>query len=424
MSTDSPAERAGVPYERGDINSNSADDLTKLSEAWRHLRGRWGADEQSVHLLSGLDRAMHIEPDELGLLDDELASAVLGEDLRMLALEHLGGDPERHDVFVANRTTAGLLVISELAIKTGDAVIGVSPRYSHPAVARAVARTGASFTDVVGVSGLRDALAAGGQLDVLFVTRLAVSYEILEQREIEEAIAMARARGATVIIDDAGGARVGPAVFDQPRLLELDVDAGVTGLDKYGTTGPRVGLIGGKRELVAAVRTRAYEMGLEARQMLFPAIVKSLRQYRPERVRELVEATREIGRALATRISANRILETPVSVQLRGEDILEMAMERAGLTEAPCVPVEATAGLAMLMLRDHGIVSVHFAGVPPGTSALLFKFISPENLQRFGGAAQFAEAVDHSLGTLGGVLGDPKQLRELLLGGGDPSSQS
>ena len=417
MSVDPTASGPGVPYARGDIIGSSADDLTKLAEAWRHVRSRWaqgGGDD--VHLLSGLDRAMHIEADDLGMLDDELASALLGDELRELGLEHLGGDPDKHDIFVCNRTTAGLLVMAELALGQGDVVIGISPRYSHPAVARAVARTGARFVEAQGLNGLREALAAEGKVDVLWVTRLAVSYEILDQGDLEEAISMARARGARVLVDDAGGARVGPAIFDQPKMLELGVDAGVTGLDKYGTTGPRVGLIGGDKAFVAQIRTRAYEMGLEARQMLFPAITRSLRQYRPERVRELVETTRSIGVALATRISANRILETPVSVHLRGEDILEMAMERASLEVAPCVPFEATAGLAMLMLRDHGIVSVHFAGVPPGTSALLIKFIPPEALAKLGGPERFAQAVDESLDKLAELMARPEDLKTLVLG--------
>ncbi len=420
MSADPSASGPGVPYARGDIISSSADDLTKLAEAWRHVRSRWaqsGGDD--VHLLSGLDRAMHIEADDLGMLDDELASALLGDELRELGLEHLGGDPAKHDIFVVNRTTAGLLVMAELALGPGDVVIGVSPRYSHPAVARAVARTGARFVETQGLTGLREALAAEGKVDVLWVTRLAVSYEILDQGDLEEAISMARGRGARVLVDDAGGARVGPAIFGQPKMLELGVDAGVTGLDKYGTTGPRVGLIGGDKAFVAQIRTRAYEMGLEARQMLFPAITRSLRQYRPERVRELVATTKSIGVALATRISANRILETPVSVQLRGEDILEIAMERASIEVSPCVPFEATAGLAMLMLRDHGIVSVHFAGVPPGTSALLIKFIPPEALDKLGGPDRFAQAVDESLDKLAELMARPEDLKTLVLGADD-----
>jgi len=35
--------------------------------------------------------------------------------------------------------------------------------------------------------------------------------------------------------------------------------------------------------------------------------------------------------------------------------------------------------------RDPGIVSVHFAGLPPGTAALMVKCLPPDVLERFGG---------------------------------------
>ena len=191
---------------------------------------------------------------------------------------------------------------------------------------------------------------------------------------------------------------------------------GATGLDKYGTTGPRVGLLGGDHELIARMRIRAFEMGLEARQMLYPAVVRSIEGYSAQKVRDRVAATQGVADALKTRISANRLFETPVTVQLRAEDILELAQERAGVDSAPIVPYEATAALAMLMLRDHGIMTVHFAGIPPGTSAMMIKFLSPEILQELGGAERFAEALDQSLDSLAGMLGDEASLRSLILG--------
>ena len=66
-----------------------------------------------------------------------------------------------------------------------------------------------------------------------------------------------------VYVDDAGWARVGPALFDQPRTLQLGVDVVATGLDKYGTVGPRLGVMAGEKSLVSRIRARAFEMGME-----------------------------------------------------------------------------------------------------------------------------------------------------------------
>jgi L-seryl-tRNA(Ser) seleniumtransferase len=386
-----------LPYERGLLIRTTADDVAKLAAARRIVAERHATG--TLFDFTGLDRALDTPPD--APLDDELAPALYGERLTALALEHLGGDPERHDVFLANRTTAALVAAMQVLVAPGDVVGGISAGYSHPAVARAVRLAGGELVD----GAVPDDAAA------VVVTRLAVTYEALSTAELEAAISRARELGASILVDDAGGARVGPAVLGQPKTLELDVDAGVTGLDKYGTSGPRLGLLGGRTDLVARIRARAIEFGLEARPLFYPAVVRSLEQYRPERVRELVATTTEVAQAMVKRLGEWPV-RTPVAVKLEGEDILA-ELERRGAVDSSLVPVEATAGLAMLLLRDHGILTVHFAAIPPGTSALLLKFIRPETLARFGGAAGFAEAVDASLQELARVF-SADELRGLL----------
>jgi L-seryl-tRNA(Ser) seleniumtransferase len=297
-------------------------------------------------------------------------------------------------------------------VRPGDTVLGVSARYSHPVVVRAVKLAGGELVDTRGYDEFASHLDRDPQLVVL--TRLAVSYEVLPIDELEAIAAETNRLGVPLFVDDAGGARVGPAVFDQPRTLELGAVAGATGLDKYGTTGPRLGLLAGRADLVGRIRARGIELGLEARPMLYPAVVRSLERYSPTRVRDLVAATNDLGDALEAHFPwAER---TPVAVRLEGEAILAEAARRAGVhgTDCSLVPYEATAALAMLLLRDHGILTVHFAALPPGTSALLLKFVPPETLARFGGAERFAEAVDEALGELATLVTDEEALRRLL----------
>ena len=406
----------GLSYARGSILPSTAEDIAKLKVAWGHInRRRQNLGQDSIYLLSGLERNLQLENIDLSVMDDEIASAIFTDELTELGLEHLGGDPRRHDVFVFNRLTSALLTAADVMISSGDIVVGVSPRFSHPAVRRAVAHGGGTFSDTAGLGQYKEVMAAAKNVDVVFVTRLSVSYEILSEGDLHQIINIARDHGAKIIVDDAGGARVGPACFDQSRLLELGVDVGATGLDKYGTTGPRLGLLGGDIGLVAKIRSRAYEMGVEARQLLYPAVIESLRNYSAEKVRERVAVTKEVGHALKQRLGDNRVLETPVIVQLMAEDILEIAMERANLDEPPCVPYEATAGLAMLILRDYGVVTVHFAGLPPGTSALMIKFLPPDVLSQFGGHEALADAVDDSLYRLAETLTQKDGLERLLL---------
>ncbi|MEQ8506855.1 MAG: hypothetical protein RIB80_16145 [Rhodospirillales bacterium] len=409
---------SGLSYARGDILSSTADDLTKLRTAWGHIRARDAKGEDTVNA-SGLERCMSVEPGEERLLDDEMAAAFLTDEVRGLGLKMFGGDGDRHDIMMTNRLTAGLLVAADVVVPEGSHVIGFSPTYSHPAVQRAAKHARATFTDLTDIRDVEAALSGDPKPGALFLTRLAVSYQILDETDLRRAVDLAHERGIPVIVDDAGGARVGPACFGQPRTLELLVTVACTGLDKYGTLGPRLGLIGGKASVIAAMRARAYEMGIEARAMLYPQVVRSLKYYSDEKVRDLVACTMTVRDAVVARLGADRVHVTPVTAQLKAEDILEMAMAHRGINEAPCVPYEATAALAMLLLRDYGILSVHFAGIPPGTSALMLKFISREVLDAVGGADAFAEAISASIGKLGDLMVEKDALVRVLKGAGE-----
>jgi L-seryl-tRNA(Ser) seleniumtransferase len=406
-----------LPYARGTFVRDTGDDLAKLRHAWKLLKARIeqkGLD--AVYNFSGLDRRLSLGSNQVSFLDDEIAPAVYIDELTQLGLEHLGGDPKRHDVFTLNRLTAGLLLAAEILVSHGDRVIGVSPRYSHPAVRRAVNRAGGRFEDVSGLEAFRTEIGKGTAPKVVFVTRLSVSYEILAETELREIFSLAKNVGARIIVDDAGGARVGPAIFGQPGGLELGADVVATGLDKYGALGPRIGLLGGERDVVARIRARAFEIGAELRPMLYPAVVRSLKAYDPGRVRSLVATTKSLADVMRRRLGGNRLMETPVILQIPGEDLLELVMERGDLTAPPVVPFEATAGLAMLLLKHYGVLTVHFAGLPPGTSALLIKFVPPEVLKRFGGAEAFANAMDDCVTRLAELVPDAAAFRELLYG--------
>jgi L-seryl-tRNA(Ser) seleniumtransferase len=401
----------GLPYARGRLLTSTADDFTKVKRAWRAIERR-GVD--NVFLFTGLEQHLPLTAEELPLASDELAAALYFDKLERLALGHLGGTAPVHDISVFNRLTAATLATLLELVRPGDVVLGVSASYSHPSVVRAAAYAGATFVDTVGAAAFEAELSRRPNVRLVVLTRLAVTYEIMSWEEIQRVIAAAHERGALVYCDDAGGARVGPAVFGQPKMLDLGVDIGATGLDKYGTSGPRLGLLGGKADLVARVRARAHELGVEARPFLYPAVCRTLEQYSPERVRALVQCTKTLADALRPMFK-NYLHETPVTAQLLGDDVLEIAMLRAGIREAPIVPYEATAALCMLLLEDYGIFTVHFLALPPGTSALLLKFIPAETLKRFGGSEKFALAVDASLTKLATLLRTPEQLSRLLM---------
>jgi L-seryl-tRNA(Ser) seleniumtransferase len=414
-----PPPPVALPYQPGAFLPDTEAHLRKLAEAWRHiLRRRAGG--LPLHNVSGLERGLPGGDLDQEWLDDQWAGALYADEIRDLGLDHLGGRPGDHDVAYANRLTAALLAAMQTTVRPGSTVLGVSATYSHPAVVRAVRAAGGHFVDTAGVETFEQELDRHDDVSVVALTRLAVTYDALTDEEVRRVVERAHAGGALVVVDDAGGARVGPAMLKQPRTLELGVDLGATGLDEYGVSGPRVGLLGGRADLVARARARSVESGSECRPVLYPAIARSLRSYRPERVRTLVVSTCEVGAALQRRLGDDLVHETPLIFRLPGEAIAAELARRAkpssGAGEVRLAPVEATALLAMTLLRDHGLLTVHFAGLPPGTSALLVKFVPPEAVAALGGADAFAAAVDDALQQASVALTDEESVGQLLFG--------
>src|SRR5882757_7299907 len=234
-----------VPYAEGRILRGTADHVAKLNQAWRVIRDRH-ARGLPLHNVSGLERGLRMPVDiSPWVLDDEWSGALYAEPLRRLGLEHLGGEEGVHDVTVTNRLTAAIYVAMQVTVRPGSTVIGVSASYSHPCVRRAVRDAGGQLVEAVGLAQFRAALDREPDVSVVALTRLAVTYEALDEPDIREIVRLAHDRGALVILDDAGGARVGPALLGQPRSLGLDVDLAATGLDKYGVLGRESGCSAG-----------------------------------------------------------------------------------------------------------------------------------------------------------------------------------
>ena len=407
----------GLPFARGKIVTSTEDDFRKLQQAWRLIEARvkqGGPD--SIYNFSGLEHGLPLTPDELSVANDFVAPALYFDRFRSAALDHLGGSAARHDAALFSRLTGATYATHLTLVKPGDVVVGISPSHSHVSVVRAVAHAGAKLIDTRTLAEFSEALERESSVSLVVLTRLAVTYELMPIDEMRAVVRLAQARSIPVYVDDAGGARVGPALFDHPRALELGVDVVATGLDKYGTVGPRLGVLAGDKALVSRDPRPRLRDGARGPPAALPGRLSLAGRLHP---RAGAPPGRDHARGRCRReevVVGRRVHETPIIAELLADDILEMAMERAGLRTPPIAPIEATAALAMLLLRDHGMMTVHFVGLPPGTSALMLKFIPPETLARFGGAPAYAQAVDDALTKLARIVGDSDKIRGLLFG--------
>jgi hypothetical protein len=63
--------------------------------------------------------------------------------------------------------------------------------------------------------------------------------------------------------------------FDQPGRWSSESLSVRLVSTKYGATGPRFGLLAGRKDLVGRIRVEGFELGMEVRQMLYPAVVRT-----------------------------------------------------------------------------------------------------------------------------------------------------
>ena len=220
-----------------------------------------------------------------------------------------------------------------------------------------------------------------------------------------------------MLLDDAYGARLRPVVHGGPKSLELGVHLAITNSDKAGLEGPRAGFMAGRPELVRRSQARAAEYGQEARAPIALGVLRSLQRYSPALLCQEVEEGRRIFEGLAERLGSSRVRRTDIGPLVTEEDIMEIALERAGLppSAAAPVPCEASAGLGMLLLEHEGILTVNTSGQPGSRVSLRLK-PTIEAVERIGGTDRVVDAVDRCLSRLAEVIGDAAAMRRLILG--------
>ena len=113
------------------------------------------------------------------------------------------------------------------------------------------------------------------------------------EKTFKKVINLAHKENIPVLVDDASGARIRTAIFNQKKATELGADLVVTSTDKL-MKGPRGGLMAGKEDLIDLVKSKATQFGLEAQPPSILAMVKGLEDYNPENLRSSLNKKTEL----------------------------------------------------------------------------------------------------------------------------------
>jgi L-seryl-tRNA(Ser) seleniumtransferase len=406
-----------VGYARGAVLCGTDEEVAKTLRARALVRERIEAHGvDSVYDLTGMNRGAGLSAEDVKHLTSHVPFFARFEgETEPIALRHMGADAARHAALILNRVSAANFIALTTVLERGDRVLALAPAggVTHPSVTRPVAMAGASLEEVHDVEGLERAWRAAPEPRLLVVTPITASKRHLDLAAFRRALALPRGPRTLVFVDDAHMAsRIG--FFAEPRTFEIGaVDLAVCSADKH-VAGPRAGVLVGRRDLVTTIRSRAYELGLEAQAAQYVGVANALRDFHPKPIAQAGELAKEVLALLQGRYGESRVYLGGPGVSISGEDAVDIARELGGRTAPPAlVPVEANTVVATEMLVADGILTISAVAMP-GSAPVVRLMMYPDGARL--GAARIADSLHRAFGQLARLLDDVAGARRLMLG--------
>ena len=341
------------------IVNNSLDEVKKRESALKIIKEIINDNgRDSLYDVTGLSGGFIASDDELDLLETYVGPAIFEDELQIVGKEHLGGEK----VLAVNRTSSGILASILALVNEGDHVSHFLAHFpAHPSIPRSCAIVGASYDEFVDI----DKFTIPENTSLVVVTGSTMDHKVIDEELFKKVIDMAHERDIPVLVDDASGARLRTAVFNQAKATELGADLVVTSTDKL-MPGPRGGLMAGREDLINEVKIKANQFGLEAQPPLILAMVNGIKNYTEENLVKAISRKEEFYELLNEKYEMFE--KTPTGVMV-SEDSLKNQLEKLNvkteLSKKDCCFL-----WAMVLLKDFGIITIPAVGMP-GASATI-----------------------------------------------------
>ena len=341
------------------IVNNSLDEVKKRESALKIIKEIINDDgRDSLYDVTGLSGGFIASDEELDLLETYVGPAIFEDELQIVGKEHLGGEK----VLAVNRTSSGILASILALVNEGDHVSHFLAEFpAHPSIPRSCAIVGASYDEFVDI----DKFTIPDNTSLVVVTGSTMDHKVIDEEIFKKVIDMAHERDIPVLVDDASGARLRTAVFNQAKATELGADLVVTSTDKL-MPGPRGGLMAGRNDLIDEIKVKANQFGLEAQPPLILAMVNGIKNYTEENLVKAISRKEEFYELLSEKYEMFE--KTPTGVMV-SEDSLKDQLEKLNV-ETELSKKDCCFLWAMVLLKDFGIITIPAVGMP-GASATI-----------------------------------------------------
>ena len=341
------------------IVNNSLDEVKKRESALKIIKeiiNDKGRD--SLYDVTGLSGGFIASDEELNLLETYVGPAIFEDELQIVGRKHLGGEK----VLAVNRTSSGILASILALVNEGDHVSHFLAEFpAHPSIPRSCAIVGASYDEFIDI----DKFTIPDNTSLVVVTGSTMDHKVIDEELFKKVIDMAHEKDIPVLVDDASGARLRTAVFNQAKATELGADLVVTSTDKL-MPGPRGGLMAGRKDLIDEITVKANQFGLEAQPPLILAMVNGIKNYTEENLVKAISRKEEFYELLSEKYEMFE--KTPTGVMV-SEDSLKNQIEKLNV-ETELSKKDCCFLWAMVLLKDFGIITIPAVGMP-GASATI-----------------------------------------------------
>ncbi len=350
--------------------------------------------------LTGLAGGFPILTEDKALLETYAGPAVFEEAIQTLGKIHLGGE----QVLALNRTSSGILAAVIALVNKDDEIVHFLPKSpAHPSIPRSAELVGATYREFDDIKEFE----VGENTSLVFITGSTMDHKVITKKDFLMVIEISKSKEIPIIVDDASGARLRTIVYKQPRALDMGADVAITSTDKL-MDGPRGGLMSGKSDIMIKIKSKAHQFGLEAQPPLIAGMVRALENLSPERILEAFDNKHNLYNALKEDFSG--VKETPTGIMLTPEAI-NLELSNRGLTTN--LNHDDLAYLfAMLLLRNHGIITIPAVGMP-GSSATVRIDLASNDAEHIS-IQEIVDAFKDTLIQLINIIDDPKVCKSVL----------
>jgi L-seryl-tRNA(Ser) seleniumtransferase len=337
------------------------DEVKKRESAFRIIKKileEKGRD--SLFDVTGLSGGFIASKKELELLETYVGPAVFEDEIQIVGKEHLGGEK----VLPVNRTSAGILATVLALVGEGSHVAHFLADYpGHPSIPRSCALAGASYEEFIDINEF----AIPDNTSLVVITGSTMDLQVIDEDLFTQVISRAHEKDIPVLVDDASGARLRTAVFNQKRATDLGADLVVTSTDKL-MPGPRGGLMAGRAELIDEIKIKVNQFGLEAQPPLIMAMINGIKAYTPEVLRKSVSRKEEFYGLISKKYEMFE--KTPNGIKVQEANLanqLKVLNIETELSEKDCCFL-----WSMVLLKEEGIITIPAVGMPGASDTIRF----------------------------------------------------